>query len=249
MVGKRRRLGQHFLNSGTVARRIVAGAEITKEDIVFEMGTGLGALTPLLCKEAKEVISVDADDGLIRDARSRFSDIGNLVLVSGDGLKSGRRFTVFVSSLPYSRSRDAVEWLARTRFSHGVIVVQKEFAEKIATRDPRRRRAISVIAGHCFEISVLEGIGRDSFAPPPKVDSVALSIRQKAVLDGKTIRAINGIFSYRRKTVRNIQRRFGVAEAYGGDGIPHGDARADRHLDDLSGDEIVGLAEEIGVRR
>ena len=84
---KRKRLGQHFLTSNSIAKSIVSEAKITKNDIVFEIGTGQGILTPLLCQKSNKVISVDMDEELIRNAKSKFSDIDNLVLKSGDGFK------------------------------------------------------------------------------------------------------------------------------------------------------------------
>ena len=65
---KRKRLGQHFLTSNAIAKSIVSEAKITKKDIVFELGTGLGILTPLLCENAKKVISIDADRELYKKA-------------------------------------------------------------------------------------------------------------------------------------------------------------------------------------
>ena len=72
---KRKKLGQHFLNSNSIAKSIVSEAKITKKDIVFELGTGLGILTPLLCEKANKVISVDVDEKLVRNAKSTFSNI------------------------------------------------------------------------------------------------------------------------------------------------------------------------------
>ena len=66
---KRKQLGQHFLNSNAIAKSIVSEAKITKEDTVFELGTGLGILTPLLCKKANKVISVDMDEKLRSEER------------------------------------------------------------------------------------------------------------------------------------------------------------------------------------
>ena len=82
---KRKLLGQHFLNSKSIAQFIVKEAEISKNDIVFEIGTGPGILIPLLCENAQKVISVDADEKLIKKARLNFSKFDNLVLKSGDG--------------------------------------------------------------------------------------------------------------------------------------------------------------------
>ena len=229
---KRKLLGQHFLNSQSIAESIVSEAKITKNDIVYEIGTGLGILTPLLCKKAKKVISVDADDGLIKKARTNFSDIDNLVLKSGDGFKKKDSFTIFVSNLPYSKSKDAIEWLAQCTFSHGVIMVQKEFAEKLVAKS-KNRKAISIIATHVFDIEKISNVVINNFSPPPKVDSVILKIKKKTDMDKQLISTINEIFSYRRKTVKNILKQFEL------------ESKIEKRVDDLTGDEIVNLAKQI----
>ncbi|MCE2615162.1 MAG: rRNA adenine N(6)-methyltransferase family protein [Nitrosopumilus sp. (ex Thoosa mismalolli)] len=230
---KRKRLGQHFLNSEIIAQKIVSEAKITKNDVVFEVGTGKGILTSLLCSKAFKVISVDADEQLIRDAKSKFSKIENLVLKSEDGFEKKESFTIFVSNLPYSRSKDAIEWLAQTTFSHGVIMVQKEFADKLVAKNSKDRKAISIIAEYCFKIDTVLKVGKNNFSPPPKIDSVVLKIKQNTNLDKKTIQTINKIFSYRRKTVKNILKQFRI------------DNDSDKRVDDLSGDEIIEIARQI----
>lgn len=230
---KRKLLGQHFLNSETIAKSIITEAKITKKDIVFELGTGLGILTPLLCEKAHKVISVDADEKLIRSAKSKFSDIDNLVLKSGDGFKEKDTFSIFVSNLPYSRSRDAIEWLAQSSFSHGVIMVQKEFAEKLLVKSSKKRKAITITANHAFEISTVLKVGKNNFSPPPEIDSVILKIIKKNTMSKELIQTINKIFSYRRKTVKNILKQF------------HKETLMDKRVDDLSGEEIINLANQI----
>ena len=229
---KRKLLGQHFLNSKSIAELIVTEAEISKTDVVFEIGTGLGILTPLLCKNAKKVISVDADENLIRKAKSRFNQFDNLTLKSGDGFKKKDEFSIFISNLPYSRSKDAIEWLAQNSFSHGVIMVQKEFAEKLVATS-KNRRAISIIATYAFDIKKISNVGKNNFSPPPKIDSVILKISKKTILNKKLILTINNIFSYRRKTVKNILKQFNKQ------------SKIEKRVDDLSGDEIINLAKQI----
>lgn len=230
---KRKRFGQHFLNSDSIAKSIVSEAKITKNDTVFELGTGLGILTPLLCEKANKVISMDVDKQLIEDAKSDFSKIHNLILKSGDGFKNNDSFTIFVSNLPYSKSKEAIEWLAESSFSHGVIMVQKEFAEKLLAKSSKKRKAISVIADHAFEISILSNVSKNNFSPPPKVDSVILKIVKKNIMKKDLIQTINKIFSYRRKTVKNILKQF------------NRETVIDKRVDDLSGDEIINLANQI----
>jgi len=230
---KRKQLGQHFLNSNSIAKSIVSEAKITKDDIVFELGTGLGILTPLLCEKANKVISVDVDEELVRNAKSAFSDIKNLILKSGDGFKKKDSFSIFVSNLPYSKSKDAIEWLAQTSFSHGVIMVQKEFADKLLTNSSKKRKAVNIIANYAFEITNISKVGKNNFSPPPKVDSVILKIIQKNRMKKDLIQTINKIFSYRRKTVKNILKQFNKETVI------------DKRIDDLSGDEIIHLANQI----
>ena len=229
---KRKLLGQHFLNSKSIAEFIVDEARISKTDIVFEIGTGLGVLTQLLCKNAHKVISVDADENLIKKAKSELIKFDNLLLKSGDGFKQKDKFSIFVSNLPYSKSKDAIEWLAENSFSHGVIMVQKEFAAKLLATS-KNRRAISIIATHAFDIKKISDVGKNNFSPPPKVDSVILKISKKNILDKKLISTINDIFSYRRKTVKNILKQFNKQSTI------------EKRVDDLSGDEIVNLAKQI----
>ncbi len=230
---KRKKLGQHFLNSNSIAKSIVSEAKITKRDIVFELGTGLGILTPLLCEKANKVISVDVDEKLVRNAKSTFSNIDNLILKSGDGFKTIDTFSIFVSNLPYSKSKDAIEWLAQTSFSHGVIMIQKEFAEKLLATSTKKRKAVSIIANHAFEIKKISKVGKNNFSPPPKVDSVIIKIIQKNIMKKNLIQTINKIFSYRRKTIKNILKQF------------NRETEIDKRVDELSGDEIIHLANQI----
>jgi len=230
---KRKRLGQHFLTSNAIAKSIVSEAKIGKNDTVFELGTGLGILTPLLCENAKKVITIDTDRELYENAKSHFSNIDNLSIEFGDGFKKKDIFSIFVSNLPYSKSKEAIEWLATTPFSHGVIMVQKEFAEKLLAKSGKSRRSVSIIANHTFEIEKFLDVGKKNFSPPPKVDSVVLKIVKKKSIEKDLIDIINKMFSYRRKTIHNIFKQFGKETVI------------EKRLDDLSGDEIIDLAKQI----
>lgn len=216
-----------------MAKKIISAASITSNDIVFELGTGLGILTPLICKKAKKVISVDADEELFLKAKKNFSDISNLNLKFGDGLETRDKFTIFISNLPYSISKDAMEWLSTVPFSMGVIMVQKEFAEKLLAKNSKKRKAISVVVNHSFEIQSILKVGKKNFTPNPKIDSVVLKIIKKKSLNKDLIEIINKIFSYRRKKISNILKQFGK------------EATSEKRLDDLSVEEIIELAKEI----
>lgn len=230
---KRQRLGQHFLQSQTVAKSIVESAGITKDDTVLEIGTGRGILTPLLCDAAKSVISIEADGELYSDAKEQFSKFSNLELVHGDGFRTGVDFSIFVSNLPYSQSRKAIEWLAQKKFLRAVIMVQKEFSDKLFSESSHEMRSVSVIANHAFEMEMIIPVGKANFSPPPKVDSVVLRLVHRNVLSKELIKTVNHLFSYRRKTLGNILKQFGQT------------VQSTKRLEELSGDEIITIAKQI----
>src|SRR3989337_3739984 len=117
---KKNQLYQQFLVMQSVAKKKVEAAEITKKDTVLEIGTGKGILVPLLCEKACKVISIESDLELYNTAKEKFSDITNLTLLHGDGFKTEEKFTIFVSNLPYSKSRDAMEWLVQNKIKQAI---------------------------------------------------------------------------------------------------------------------------------
>jgi len=230
---KRRSLGQHFLTSNSIAKSIVNFAKIAKDDIVFEVGTGKGILTPLLCIDAKKVISIEKDQVLYSKVKETFSQIPNLVLEKGDAFKKNIEFTIFVSNLPYSESRTAIEWLTQKKFKRAIIMVQKEFAQKLLVTSGKEKRSISVLANYCFDIKHLMDIKNTNFRPPPKVDSVVISLVQKQVLSEEIVQTINKLFSFKRKTIRNIGKKMGL------------EIDSDKRLEEIPEGEIVEIAKRI----
>jgi len=229
---KTQKLGQHFLKSQSLAKSIVSAANLTKSDVVLEIGTGTGILVPHLCEKAGKVISIEYDKELYMNALSEFSHLDNLTIKHGDGFQSKVHFTVFVSNLPYSKSRQAMEWLVQKKFSHAIVMVQKEFTEKLQATMGKDRKSISVIVNHCFDIEQLMKVKKTNFIPIPKVDSVVLKLTQKKIMNEKLVKTINKLFSYRRKTIQNISKQFGY------------EIKSDMRLDDLDGEEIIKIAKK-----
>ena len=231
-MNKRKKYGQNFLTSTLIAKFIGSASKITKNDIVYEIGTGKGILTPILCKYAKHVITVEIDMKLYSSAVQRFSEIPNLTLKNGDGFKSTEKFDIFVSNLPYSKSRIATQWLLQKKFSHAIIMVQDDFAEKLlATK--KDKRAISVLSQYGFDMKVIKKVKNTNFYPKPIVNSVILQIKQNHILSKKLIQIINKLFSYKRKTIKNIAHNFDIT------------IKSDRRLEDMENNEIIKLAKKI----
>ena len=111
-----KKLGQNFLNSKSIAKFIVDSATISKNNTVYEIGIGKGILTPYLCEQSKNVISVEKDLNLDEESKVKFSKIKNLKIIHGDGFKQNEKFDIFVSNLPYSESKKAIQWMLMEKF-------------------------------------------------------------------------------------------------------------------------------------
>ena len=231
-MNKRKKFGQHFLISQSVAKKIVSTAKITIDDIVLEIGTGHGILIPYLCKKAKKVISIESDKKLYLESKSKFKNLSNLVLKHGNGFKSSDNFSILVSNLPYSQSRIALEWLIQKKFSHAILMVQKEFAEKILASG-KDRKAISVLVNQSSDVELKMKVNRSNFFPVPNVNSTVIKLTRKKQVSKNLIKTVNQLFSYRRKKIQNISKKLGLK------------LNSEKRLDELSGDEIIKIAKQI----
>lgn len=222
--------------------KVVSAANIGKDEIVLEAGTGQGILTAELCKHAKQVISYEVDIKLYRKVQEQLLwQFKNLQLVNADLFKTKdpHLFDVFVSNLPYSRSRDAIEWLATKKFDRAILMVQEEFADKLASRPGSKNyRAISALAAHCFAIEKLFKVRRESFEPQPKVGSSIIRIIPINTITRKEVSNINLLFSRRNKKASSIAAQTGIIDANYGS----------KKIDELEPRELVRMAELISSK-
>lgn len=225
-----------------ILAKITSAAYIGKDEIVLEAGTGQGILTAELCKYAKQVISYEIDIKLYRKVQGQLlSQFKNLELVNADLFKTKdpHFFDVFISNLPYSRSRDAIEWLSTQEFDRAILMVQEEFADKLAARPGSKNyRAISALAAHCFAIEKLFKVRRESFEPQPKVESSIIRVIPVNAITREVIRNINLLFSRRNKKVSSVAAEIGIIidANYGS-----------KKIDELEPRHLVQIAELISL--
>ena len=141
-------------------------------------------------------------------------------------------FTTFVSNLPYSKSREAFEWLIQKKYSKAVVMVQKEFYEKLIAAG-NDRKAISVLVNYSTEIEKIMNVDKSYFSPPPKVNSVVLRLSRKKTISKELIRTVNLLYSYKRKSLQNILKQFGKI------------IESNKRLEELSSEEIIAIAKQI----
>jgi 16S rRNA (adenine1518-N6/adenine1519-N6)-dimethyltransferase len=236
-ISKRRSLGQHMLVDRDVLLRIINASRITKDENVCEAGTGNGILTNELCKYGKSVISFEIDSQIFEKAKPKLFSFPNLRLVNADIFKSiPLNFDVFISNLPYSKSKEALQWLALQKFQRAIIMVQKDFADKLqAIPGKENYRAITVLTQHCFNLQKLFVVHEKSFDPEPSVDSEVIRLsRKNTAITKRTIRNLEFIFSQRNKKASTAARKFGVK--FDSDNI---------RIDELETHDLIKLAESL----
>ena len=203
LIGNRHTQGQHLLRDPDILGRIVEAAQISNNDVVFEIGTGEGDLTESLCEYAGSVVSIEINRNLFETAYRRLKKYRNLELIHGDGFNTERSFNILVSIIPYCRSRQFIEWLACRSFSRAVVTFQREFANKVLAKPGERNyKSMSVFTQAHFFIKRLFYVDRQAFDPPPKVSSAVLLLEPRGVImSAKTILSLKKIFSFRGRLV------------------------------------------------
>ena len=215
-------LGQHFLHDPATAEKIVKKSGIGDNDIVLEIGAGLGALTLPVAKLAREVYAIEKDARLLGLLKAELltANLSNVILFEKDilnfdisalGRKIGRKIVV-IGNLPYGISSQVVIQLIHSRsiVSRAVLMFQKELSQRI-TAEPNCKdySRLTVMLRYCSDIKKLLEVKSSLFFPKPKVDSEVLEISFKDRLDEPIggedflFRVIRAAFSKRRKTLKN----------------------------------------------
>ncbi len=240
--------GQNFLIDGATADRQIAHAGISKDDRVLEVGPGFGMLTERLVRESEHVTCIELDDKLADYISEKFGD--EVSLIRGDALKvKWPEFDVFVSNLPYSVSTPIIFKLLEQNYRNAVIMVQKEFAERMTalpgTSDYSR---LTVGVYYRSECRMLETVPSSRFNPRPKVDSAVVSLVSRPapfkVEDEKLFfRVTETCFTHRRKKIGTALKN---ARIIGSDAeLPYLDDR----IEVLSPEEIAELSNLIYALR
>ncbi|MDG6920349.1 MAG: hypothetical protein JRN59_02325 [Nitrososphaerota archaeon] len=206
---RRRSLGQHYLTDASVIDLMVRTAGITKADRVLEVGTGRGVVTRELCKAAErvEAFEIDRENYLT----TKRVGLDRLTLHLEDAFSAPRDFDVLVSSLPYSESSNFVEWLSSLRYHRAVVLLQRDFAEKLlAVPGDEQYKAISVISQISSSVRVIRYVGRESFDPPPHVSSALVLIVPRRELQSEQIGLIKMLFSQRKKRLASAVKKLSL---------------------------------------
>ena len=209
-------LGQNFLRDQSVVEPIVGALNLTKEDVVIEIGPGQGALTEVLVEKAGRVLAIEFDRDLMSPLRVQFHSFDNFELVNADALSfdftqyysDGKKLKL-VANLPYNISTPILQRLIEQRhaFSSIVLMFQREVVDRITAKPGNKERGyLSVLVEDAFETENLFDVPPQAFQPVPKVWSgvVRLTPKSSVVTDHTAFRKVLSCsFAQKRKTILN----------------------------------------------
>jgi len=239
-----KRLGQNFLVDANVASRIVDALAPARDDVVIEIGPGLGALTFELARRVGTLTVVEKDRALCALLAERLKDEAPRVrLVCGDILRadlpllSGGGRAKVIGNLPYSVTTPIIEYLIESRrfVSRAVLTVQREFSARLlASPGGKEYGSITCFVRYYAVVTLERQVPRACFYPRPEVDSsvIVLQMRESPPVDvrdeGLFFAVIRKAFNQRRKTLLNalsskgmasLASRESIAEALASSGI------------------------------
>ena len=221
----KKRLGQNFLINPDVLSDIIEYSGVTKDDIVLEIGPGVGFVTEQLVKYAKKVIAVELDDEAIKELEKL--DCDNLQIIHQDILKTDisslcEEKIKVVANIPYYITSPIIAHLLgevddlsnknRNSITDIILMVQEEVARRMTASEnspSKQYGLLTILSQFWADCSIIRLVGRKSFYPAPKVNSalVRLQVRQEPLIksDDYTFfkKVVKSAFSQRRKTLKN----------------------------------------------
>lgn len=219
-------LGQNFLIDDSVLTDIVAGAKVSEEDLVIEIGPGVGTLTRELLKKAKRVVAIELDSELIPILTEELGENEKFSLIHNDALKvdfgqvmAGEESVKLVANLPYYVTTPIIANLLNGgyKFKSLTIMIQKEVAERMnAEPNCKEYGSISLLVQYFCNTEIIRKVSPSSFIPRPKVDSIVIRLDrlEKPRVDLKDEKlffdVVRNSFNMRRKTLWNALKSFGL---------------------------------------
>ncbi|MEM4239097.1 MAG: 16S rRNA (adenine(1518)-N(6)/adenine(1519)-N(6))-dimethyltransferase RsmA [Nitrososphaerota archaeon] len=236
-----RRLGQHFLNSVLVARKISIFAGVENES-VLEIGAGKGMLTQELAKGARCVYAVEIDPKYAASLRAK--QLANVEVINEDFLKMNlNRYQnlVVVGNIPYSITTKILEKLTKMRncLKRAILTLQKEFAHKLsAPPGSRNYLYISLVSQMLYSIEIHDTVPPSAFSPRPRVTSCIVKMQRnlQKPLSHAQLTLLKYIFTDRRHVLGKVLRRMGYEAPQ---------QLANKRISDLTIHEALKLVESL----
>ena len=205
-------LGQNYLIDKNKRDQIISFGNITEDDVILEIGSGIGTLTIEVAKRAEKVITIEQDSKICEILKRRLKDekIDNVEVINDDALKVDFcGFNKIISNLPYQISSPITFKFLEYDFDSAVLMYQKEFAQrmngKVATKDYSR---LSAMLYFKCDVELLSEVSPESFIPKPEVSSTVVRLTPKdnqlTTSEFETYsRFTKALFQHRNKKIKN----------------------------------------------
>jgi 16S rRNA (adenine1518-N6/adenine1519-N6)-dimethyltransferase len=173
-----RLLGQNFMVAPSIFPKLTDYASLVKADVVLDAGAGFGFLTHFIASRCKAVVAVEKDPRVAEVLREQLRGVANVAVIEGDMLEVAVQcFNKAVSIPPYYLSSRLVPWLLETRVECAVLILQREFADRlVAAVGSEDYGWLTVVTCHSAEVELLDAVPKSLFYPPPEVDSVIVRL-------------------------------------------------------------------------
>ncbi|KOF57174.1 MULTISPECIES: 16S rRNA (adenine(1518)-N(6)/adenine(1519)-N(6))-dimethyltransferase RsmA [Clostridium] len=220
-------LGQNFLIDVSVLEDIIQSSDINKEDLVIEIGPGVGTLTKELLKKAKKVCAIELDSDLIPIIKKEIGEEENFQLINKDALKvdfneiiGEEKSVKLVANLPYYVTTPIISRILNEKYNFKslIIMIQKEVAERINSKpNCKEYGALTILVQYYCNTSIVRNVKPSSFVPEPKIDSTVIKLEKLSeprvkVRDEKIFfRVVRDSFNMRRKTLWNALKTFKIS--------------------------------------
>lgn len=265
-------LGQNFLTDKNIIDRIIEGAEIGEDDLVIEVGPGIGVITYEASLAARKVITVEIDRNLIPILAETLADRDNIEVVNSDILKTDVNALIeearakepqikkvqIIGNLPYYITTPIIMKLLEdgVRADGITVMMQKEVADRIkAVPSTKAYGALSVAVQYYCEVESVVNVPKEVFVPQPQVDSTVLRLKPRqdkpVVLrdDEVFFRVVKAGFGQRRKTLSNsLMGIEGITKEIVKDALAAAGIEPTRRAETLNLEEFAKLANEIVLR-
>ena len=205
-------LGQNYLIDKNKRNQIIGFGDVDKNDVVLEIGTGIGTLTIELAKKAKKVIAIEQDENICKILTKRLKDekIDNVELINDDALKVDfPKFNKIISNLPYQISSPITFKFLEYDFDLAILMYQKEFADRMNGEvGSKNYSRLSAMLYFKCNVETLTNVSAESFIPKPKIDStvVKLTPKENRISDDDFNIYSNftkALFQHRNKKIKN----------------------------------------------
>lgn len=221
----KKKFGQNFLKDINIVKKIVNVCNITKKDLVIEVGPGKAILTKELAAVSKNVISYEIDKDLfsyLDDIKESYNNIDFIYAdfmnrnISDDIKKYNYDNLFFVSNVPYYITTPILMKLIESNlnFSKIVMMVQKEVGERFSAHEGcKSYSSISVFLNYFYDVKLEFIVNRNEFVPVPNVDSVIVSLTKKEELEKLNneevfFKLVRDSFTFKRKTIKNNLKEY-----------------------------------------